>query len=372
MRKYQPGRDGQSSVSEWVQRKPTLRPNQFSPSDLNPLVKARLISRWAITLFGLLLLGRAALACDLCAISSAGSARGESTAGFLFTLSEQFVASDTEQRNGVEHKPGPGEDHYWYDKSITHLVPGYNFSERVGISLNVPIIYEEFNRLYLRYNNSGLLIPTTERGREFGLGDMSLIGRVTVFNKAEMEWGIGVNVLAGARFPTGNSDRLEDQADEARGHPPHVAVSGVHQSDLTLGSGSYDGIFGLTVNGRWQRLFCNVLAQYYVRTEGESTYTYANEVMVNGGPGYYLLLHKRYTLNLQAYAGYESRGRDTLFGAPVYDTGMTGWYMGPQIGFTWGLHFSAQAAVDLPIVIYNHGTQNVPDYRIHGGLTWRF
>jgi hypothetical protein len=178
-------------------------------------------------------------------------------------------------------------------------------------------------------------------------------------------------VLAGVKFPTGNTDRLTDEADEARAHG-HRAVSGVHQSDLTLGSGSFDGIFGLTVNGRWQRFFCNVLAQYYLRTEGESTYTYSDEVMVSGGPGAYLLLHKRYTLSLQANAGYESRGRDTLFGVPSDDTGMTGWFLGPQIGFTWGLHFSATVAVDVPLAIYNNGFQNVADYRIHGGLTWRF
>ena len=41
--------------------------------------------------------------------------------------------------------------------------------------------------------------------------------------------------------------------------------------------------------------------------------------MVSGGPGYYLLLNKRYTLNLQANAGYESRERDTLFGVPSDD-----------------------------------------------------
>ena len=153
---------------------------------------------------------------------------------------------------------------------------------------------------------------------------------------------------------------------------PQNQVSGVHQNHLTLGSGSFDGVFAVTVNARSQRWFLNVLAQYYLRTEGEGTYHYGDEVMVNGGPGFYVLLNKNYTFNLQAYASYESMARDTVFDFRSNSTGMTGWYLGPQVSFTWGSHFSAQAAVDVPLWIYNNGFQNVPDYRIHGGLTWRF
>jgi hypothetical protein len=35
------------------------------------------------------------------------------------------------------------------------------------------------------------------------------------------------------------------------------AAGGVHRRDLTFGSGSYDGVFGMTVNARWRRLFGN-------------------------------------------------------------------------------------------------------------------
>ena len=48
------------------------------------------------------------------------------------------------------------------------------------------------------------------------------------------------------------------------------------------------------------------------------------------------------------------------------------WSMGPSFIFSWGEHFSAQAGVDVPLRIRNNGVQNVPDYRVRGGLTWRF
>jgi hypothetical protein len=51
---------------------------------------------------------------------------------------------------------------------------------------------------------------------------------------------------------------------------------------------------------------------------------------------------------------------------------MTAWFVGPQATFTWSNHLSANAGADLPVRIANNGFQYVPDYRFHGGFTWRF
>src|SRR5436190_2119507 len=116
-------------------------------------------------------------ACELCAIYSASSARGESSAGFLFTLSEQFVAFRTTQFEGEEVKVARAD---YLDSSITHLVPGYNFSPRFGVGLSLPLVYHSFQRSDLRYSLAGPPVLTTEKADEFGLGDIALIGRWTV------------------------------------------------------------------------------------------------------------------------------------------------------------------------------------------------
>src|SRR5439155_18661498 len=46
-------------------------------------------------------------ACDLCAIYRATNARGESSAGFLMTLSEQYVSYGTLQQDGQLAQPSP-------------------------------------------------------------------------------------------------------------------------------------------------------------------------------------------------------------------------------------------------------------------------
>src|ERR1043165_6571110 len=90
-------------------------------------------------------------ACELCAIYSASNARGEANSGFLFTVSEQFIPFDTRQTNGHVMSV-PNQD--YLDRSITHLVPGYNFSPRFGLSLNVPLSYRSFRRTDFRYSTS--------------------------------------------------------------------------------------------------------------------------------------------------------------------------------------------------------------------------
>jgi hypothetical protein len=323
-------------------------------------------------------------ACELCAIYSAGSARGESSGGFLVSISEQFTSYRTTQFHGEEID---GFDQQYLDSSITHIVPTYNFSPRFGLSLNVPLVYNSFWRMEDRRTIDArgvTVISETEHGSEFGLGDVALIGRATLFAKSEMEYGLLVNLLAGVKFPTGDSSRIADEVEQARiyesllggiPHPDplsHSLQTGVHRHMLAAGSGSYDGIFGLTTNARWKRWFFNSQFQYYLRTPGEDDFEFGDEIIVSGGPGGYLVLDDEWTLSLQLNAGYETEGRVQLLGRKSASTGMTAWYLGPQIGFTWGESFSGSAGVDVPLQITSNGLQNVPTYRVHAGLNYRF
>jgi hypothetical protein len=319
-----------------------------------------------------------ASACDLCAIYSADNAREQRASGFLFTLSESYIPHGTLQLDGDELE---GDD--YRNSSVTHFVPGYNFTRRIGLSLNVPLVYHSFERSELRYSLSRPPVLRTERGHELGLGDLSLIARLTAYELQEMEHSLGINLLAGVKFPTGDTDRIADEVEQTRIYdaliPPGTphdplghSISGVHQHELSPGSGSFDGIFGLTLSSRWKRWFLNAQIQYYLRTAGESDYEKGDELMVSGGPGVYLWSGKVATINLQANAGYDSMARDEVAGRISNYTGLTAWYLGPQVGATIGGNFSTVAGIDLPLHITNNGLQNVPDYRFHASLVWRF
>jgi hypothetical protein len=319
-------------------------------------------------------------ACDLCAIYSADNAREQRDSGFFVTLSEAFISYHTVQLNG-EEIDGPNMD--FRDSSITHIVPGYNITRRLGVSLNIPLVVNHFKRTEVRYSLTEPAFIRTEHDTEFGLGDLSLVGRFTLFEKHKMKYSVALTALAGVKFPTGDTDRIADEVEQTRIYdalsPPGVphdplghSISGVHQHDLSPGSGSYDGIFGLTMSSRWQRWFCNAQFQYYLRTEGESDYERGDEFMASGGPGFYLWSGQSATLNLQANAGYDTMNRDVIAGRTSNNTGMTAWYMGPQLGGTIGDNFSAVIGVDIPLRITSNGLQNVPDYRIHASFVWKF
>jgi hypothetical protein len=322
----------------------------------------------------------AASACELCAIYGATSAPSESGRGLTFTLSGQYVPAHTSQFDGREVHPA---DPSFVDTAITHFVPTYNFSSRFGVSLNVPLTYLDFKRTDLRYSLTAPPVLFSERGTASGPGDVALIGRATLYQSVTMTRGLLVNLLGGVKFPTGDAARLQDEVAQAElfqsflpPGTPHDplghSVSSVHEHHLALGSGSYDGVIGLTVNARWQRWFLNGQFQYYLRTEGEAGFRYGDELMISGGPGAYVLLKNSFTLSLQANALYDTMARDELLGQSSNQTGLTAWYLGPLLVLTWGEHFSANAGVDLPLRIANNGFQSVPDYRVHGGLTWRF
>jgi hypothetical protein len=325
-----------------------------------------------------LVLGLEARACDLCAIYSAENARGQSSQGFLAGASELFVPYRTLQFEGKEFET---ED--YLDSSITHVFGTYNFSDRFGLSLSIPLITETFRRSEVRFAPAAPPVFQVENGTESGVGDIALIGRWTVYERKTMKHSFSLGIFGGMKFPTGDASRVKDEVEQAAIFqsflPPGVPhdplahnVSGVHDRMIALGSGSFDGIAGLNLFANWKRAFFTGQFQYYIRTEGESSFKYGNELLISGGPGGYLLLRDSFTLSLQLNAAYENHAHDELLGEVSHYTGMTAWYLGPTVTVTLGEHIACNAGVDLPLDISNGGLQNVPNYRIHGGVSWRF
>src|SRR5947209_10885582 len=152
-------------------------------------------------------------ACELCAIYSASNALGESGNGPSFAVSEQYIPYRTSQFDGrVVHLAVPS----YVDSSITHLVPGYNFLSRFGISFNLPLTDLGFRRSDLKYSLTAPPVFFTETGHEFGLGDVALIGRFALLEKSSMSYSFLLNVLAGVKFPTGDASRLDDELAQTR------------------------------------------------------------------------------------------------------------------------------------------------------------
>src|SRR5437867_3266319 len=209
-----------------------------------------------------------AMACDLCSVYSAMQARGEIDKGFTVGVAEQFTHYGTVQEDG--HKvPNDLDQHL--DSSISQLFAGYNFTDRFGVQVNVPIIYRSFQRV----DDSGGI----EHGTESGVGDVSLVANLLAYRKATKKFTFAWTLHGGVKLPTGSSDRLQEEVDglSAPPPPPGALESGIHGHDLALGSGSVDGIVGTGLFARRQRWFLAANAQYSIRTKGDFDYRYAND-----------------------------------------------------------------------------------------------
>lgn len=169
-------------------------------------------------------------ACDLCAVYSATQARGEIGKGFSAGVAEQFTHFGTMQDGGVKVPDDVGQ---WLDSSVSQLFVGYNFSERFGVQFNAPLIQRSFKR------PDGFAI---DRGTESGLGDVSLVGHFNAVRWEKMRQTFSWTILGGVKLPTGSAHRLQEELTEVE--IPGAPESGIHGHDLTLGSGSVDGIVG--------------------------------------------------------------------------------------------------------------------------------
>lgn len=301
-----------------------------------------------------------ASACDLCSVYSAAQAHGEVGKGFFAGFAEQFTHYATVQEDGDRVSNVADQR---LDSSISQLLVGYNFNDRFGVQFNLPIIYRSFRRATGH--------DTIDRDTEFGIGDVSLLGHANVLDQATKDFTFSTSLIGGIKFPTGDSDRLEEEEDE-HSHGPGEIESAIHGHDLTLGSGSLDGLVGATLYTRWKRAFVHASVQYAIRTEGDFNFRFADDLSWSGGPGVLLLLEDEYTVSLAANISGEYKEEDEHDGESEEDTAITSVFIGPKLVFTWADDLSVELAGGIPLLQDNSGLQIVPDYRIHTGLIWHF
>lgn len=309
--------------------------------------------------FTALVLGAASSrACDLCALYNATQAV-ESKPGWNAALFEQYTRLDTLQMDGHEIPNTTGQH---LDSSISTVILGYQFNERFGIQLHAPYIHRSFSR------PEGYAM---ERGTESGLGDCSVAARYMAVRREGDHGAFILNLMAGLKFPTGDSSRLKEELFEEE--PPEGAPeSGIHGHDLALGSGSLDGLLGASFFYNRSRFLATGSAQYAWRGVGSYGYRYADDLSFALGAGGFLVFKGSGTLALQLKATGETKGKDTFRGEAAQDTALTQVYLGPELSFTRGDRLSGDLAVDLPVISHNSSLQVVPTWRVRAAVSWKF
>jgi hypothetical protein len=314
--------------------------------------------------------------CDLCAIYT-GTLMQQRKVGPWLGVFEQYSNFGT-IKMGRDNVANSHDE--WVRSSVTQLAVGYAFTPWLGVQAVVPLISREYRRL-----ENGV----ETRGDSSGLGDVSFLLRATPYSGTLGHALVHAEVFGGVKTPTGDSERLGEgmgggghhEDDDGHDDPHELAArrprhaehpSAVHGHALALGSGSTDGVVGANLFASWKRLFLTVQLQYSIRGRGDFGYQFANDLIWFAGPGVYLVTRPSWTATFQLLAIGEDKGRDVQMGVKDADSGATTVYLGPAVGVSWMDHLSANLAIDLPMLQDVNGTQLVPDYRLRGGLTWRF
>lgn len=338
-------------------------------------------------LFLLLVGGDVASACDLCSVYCSVESHKPVAKRFQIGFAEQFTEYGTIKTEGhtIEN-----EMHQRMNSSISQLFGVYDFSDRVGLQLTLPYI----SRRFARVEGEGL-----ERGTEAGIGDMSIIARILAVQMRDEDLLFNLHLTGGVKLPTGNTDRLREELEEhhatsdddlvledSHDHTEHSVVrhgdedhgdmmmeSVVHGHDLALGSGSVDLPLGFSILVEKGSAFLKGGLSYTVRTRGDHEYEYADDLMWNVGPAYYMRREQASSVALRVALSGEHKGKDTgRGGVRQDDTGTSSVFIGPELIVSMKETLSLEAGLDLPLDINNTGTQAVADYRLRAGISYVF
>ncbi len=332
-------------------------------------------------------------ACDVCAVYTATELR-ETRPGLQLGVGEQA----TRYKTGVPDATGePVDKGERLNSFITQVFAGYDFNSTLGVQVNLPIISRDYHRLRnRRLVDDRIKDGVLTKGEVSGFGDVSLLGVVRPWSRVSEHSVIRFTLLGGLKLPSGDPGKLVEEQKLRREaeaaatpaattaapvrrvasahHIPEGSPSGINGHDLALGSGSIDGIVGGSFFGSWNRLFATVAVQHAIRSEGAYRYQYGDETNWFVSLGAYALLDPDYTLALQVVTSGKHQGTDTLEGrstaADGESTDVTFAYLGPGLTFTWGSSLAVEVAGDLPVSRPDEGL--IPEYRVRGGVSWRF
>src|SRR5262245_14558881 len=106
-------------------------------------------------------------ACDPCSTYTATDVHGVRGKGFFGGVAEKYTYFNTLQIDGHDVS---NEGNQYLKSSISQVFAGYCFSDRIGVQFNVPLIYRSYGY-------------QTQRGDESGIGDVSLLANLRIYEK---------------------------------------------------------------------------------------------------------------------------------------------------------------------------------------------
>ena len=299
-------------------------------------------------------------ACDYCLLSQ-GISPLETQTGAGLRVGQRYTRLDSVYEGSDEiSNPGVKEE-YW----ATDVAGFYTINDRFMLLVNVPI---------RKTHGDGELTesPTGEPEREDvsggaeGLGDVSLVGRYTVYTRHTLDTTTLVAAVFGIKLPTGSTHQHNNQGEYLDSH-------------LQLGTGSTDALLGLSVSHAAGRFTVsgNMLASFTGDGEtGDMSHQFGDSVNYDVTAKYRISPR---TMGRSPNAWFlslgvngEARDHEHLAGERLADSGGTTIYVSPGVQFVAGSSWVVEATYQRAVYHDLNETQLGEDYRIFGNVTYLF
>lgn len=194
-----------------------------------------------------------AYACDFCLVSQ-GISPLDTFKDSGIRINQRYTLMNKVYDGGEAISIGDeaGEE-YW----TTEIAGFYGITDDITLLAIVPVRKAILDgHLHVHEDNATEVHP--DKGREYGLGDVAVIGRYAFFKRHALEATTTVAGLAGIKLPTGKTDgRTSDGGEYLDAH-------------LQLGTGSTDFLVGLSLSHAMQRFSVSANLLAAITTAGEA------------------------------------------------------------------------------------------------------
>lgn len=239
----------------------------------------------------------------------------------------------------------------------------YGVTDDFNIALRIPFIYRT-NIREPEHDHVGPGAVIEELGDVEGIGDTSVYGQYRFFNHLDAH----ASVILGFKAPTGKTSRKTP-----------VDGGSILETEFQPGSGSWDGIFGLTFTQQMDAISFDSSLVYNVSTEGAQDTNLGDIYSYNFAASYKILGDRDMSLaaspiglDLVMEVNGEWRDKEETRGIKDDNSGVHLVFLSPGLRVRANHALSLAVSLGLPVVQDTNGNQDEPDYRLIGNLSFRF
>lgn len=268
--------------------------------------------------------------------------------------------------------------------SVEHLLGGsfrfaYGVTDDLTVGLRLPFVYRSNIREVESGHDHGhgfAVHNIFDHGDSQGIGDMSFWGQYRFFNNN----GHQAAILLGFKAPTGDTTNTGFKRrynyltpDTSRTPANNTDHSDRLETHLQPGSGSWDGMFGLTYGYDFEVITLNASVLYSLATEGSQATDLGDKFNYNFAASMPI---KAFTpcdncsWNLIMELNGEWQDREERSGITINNSGGHTLYFSPGIRFISNQNWSIGTSFGYAVITDQNGNQSEPDYRAMGTISF--